>query len=139
MDARRSARSTAHCEYRIVTPENFIAETPEVFGANDRSAPVMENDPAFEPLADVLYKLHTAAKTDRSLTSWQETKMFLLQPFMLIDRNISLIKQLLLKVNADEQLLQMVSRLRTRVASQRPGHISQRPAPGGIGADIPGA
>lgn len=68
---------------------------------------VMENEPAFEPVADVLYKLHTAANADRSLSSWQDAKTFLLQPFMLIDRNKSLIKQLLVKVNNDEQLLQI--------------------------------
>lgn len=81
---------------------------PFSVSAYDVLLSVMENEPAYEPLADVLYKLHTAAKADRALTSWQEIKMYLLQPFMLIDRNKALVKQLLLQVNADEQLLQMV-------------------------------
>lgn len=87
----------------------YLKQTfPISVSAYDVLLSVMENEPAYEPLADVLYKLHTAAKADRSLTSWQETKMFLLQPFKLIDNNKALIKQLLLKVNSDEQLLQRV-------------------------------
>ena len=80
---------------------------PFSISAYDVLFSVMENEPAFEPLADVLYKLHSAAKADRALTSWQEIKMYLLQPFMLIDKNKALVKQLLLKINADEQLLLM--------------------------------
>ena len=88
---------------------NYQKQTfPFSISAYDVLLSVMESEPAFEPVADLLYKLHTAASSDRSLTSWQDTKMFLLQPFMLIDSYKSLIKQLLLKINADEQLLQMV-------------------------------
>ncbi|HUP11882.1 MAG TPA: malto-oligosyltrehalose synthase, partial [Niastella sp.] len=78
-------------------------------GAYDVLLSVMENDPAFAPVSDVLYKLHSAAVSDRSLISWQEAKLFLLKPFMLIDKNMSLVKQLLLEVNSDEQLLQSVA------------------------------
>lgn len=81
---------------------------PFSISAYDVLLSVMEGEPELEPVADVLYKLQSAAKADRALSSWQEVKTFLLQPFMLIDKNKSLIKQLLVKVNADEQLLQKV-------------------------------
>jgi (1->4)-alpha-D-glucan 1-alpha-D-glucosylmutase len=47
---------------------------PFSISAYDVLLSVMENEPAFEPVADLLYKLHTAANADRSLTSWQENQ-----------------------------------------------------------------
>lgn len=79
---------------------------PFSISAYDVLFSVMENEPELEPVADVLYKLQIAAKADRTLINWYEKKMFLLQPFTLIDKNKALVKQLLAKVNADEQLLQ---------------------------------
>lgn len=90
---------------------------PLSISAYDVLFSVMENEPAYEPLTDILYKLHSAATTDRSLVSWQETKMYFLQPFMLIDKNKALVKQLLVMVNANEQLLQ-------RVMQQQYYHLS---------------
>jgi (1->4)-alpha-D-glucan 1-alpha-D-glucosylmutase len=81
---------------------------PFSLSAYDVLLSVMENEPAFEPVTDVLYKLRSAAKADRSYTNWREAKRFLLHPFMIIDKNKLLVKQLLLKVNADELLLQTV-------------------------------
>jgi (1->4)-alpha-D-glucan 1-alpha-D-glucosylmutase len=81
---------------------------PFSVSAYDVLLSVMENEPVFTPVTDVLYKLHSAAKADRALTSWQEAKMFLLQPFMIVDNNMALVKQLLLKVNGNDQLLQTV-------------------------------
>lgn len=87
----------------------YLKQTfPFSVSAYDVLLSVMEDDPAFAPLADVLYKLHSAAKADRSLVSWQDTKLYLLHPFQIIDKNKALVKQLLAKLNADEQLLQKV-------------------------------
>src|ERR1044072_2274985 len=72
---------------------------PYSISAYDVLLSVMEYEPEFEPLADVLYKLHSAGRADRALTSWLEVKRLLLQTFMLIDKNKALVKQLLAMVN----------------------------------------
>lgn len=58
------------------------------------------------PFAELINKLYLAATADKLLSGWDENKTFLLQRFRADDKNIELIKQLLVKVNADVQLLQ---------------------------------